>query len=119
MEDFKMMEDELNKRMKYGTTTITLSIPVESRSFFDDLAEDGYNRSYLMLKMTRILEILYRKHLTFPGGLPKAIDRLLEMAEHELRPSPRTKAPGSSGNDTIRQPGRKPSAEPGDGLAPF
>jgi len=80
------MESDMNKRMKYGTTTITLSIPVESRSFFDELAEDGYNRSYLMLKMTRILEILYRKHTTFPGGLPKAVDRLLEMAEEDLKP---------------------------------
>jgi len=79
-----MKEEDLNKRMKYGTTTITLSIPVESRAFFDELAEDGYNRSYLMLKMTRILEILYRKHLTFPGGLPKAVDRLLEIVKGDL-----------------------------------
>ena len=76
----------MSKRMKYGTTTITLSIPVESRSFFDELAENGYNRSFLMLKMTRILEIIYRKHQTFPGGLPKAVDRLMEMAEQDLKP---------------------------------
>ena len=77
----------MNKRMKYGTTTITLSIPVESRSFFDELAEDGYNRSYLMLKMTRILEILFREHQTFPGGLPKAVDRLMEIAKADLKPA--------------------------------
>jgi len=87
------MGDELNKRMKYGTTTITLSIPVESRGFFDELAVDGYNRSYLMLKMTRILEILYRNHQTFPGGLPKAVDRLMEMAQGELLPHSEANAP--------------------------
>jgi len=87
------MGDELNKRMKYGTTTITLSIPVESRSFFDELAVDGYNRSYLMLKMTRILEILYRKHQTFPGGLPKAVDRLIEIAAGDLIPLAEVNSP--------------------------
>jgi hypothetical protein len=82
-------ENHLKKRPpRYGTTTITLSIPVDSRTFYDELAEDGYNRSHLMLKMTRILEVLYRKHQTFPGGLPKAVDRLMEIAENEFSPRP-------------------------------
>ncbi len=63
-----------------GTTTITLSIPKQFRSFFDELTEDGYNRSQLMLKMAKILELLYRQHGAFPGGLPKAIDRLHQIA---------------------------------------
>ena len=91
----------MNKRAKYGTTTITLSIPIESRSFFDELADDGYNRSYLMLKMTRILEILYREHQTFPGGLPKAVDRLTELAKKELKPT--KKIPGITMGDEPSQ----------------
>ncbi len=59
-----------------GTTTVTLSIPKDFRSFFDSLTDDGYNRSQLMLKMAKILESLYLHHKAFPGGVPRAIEFL-------------------------------------------
>jgi len=62
-------------------------------SLFDDSAVGGYNRSYLMPKMSRILEIRYRDHKTFSGGLPKAVDRLMEMAQGELLPHSEANAP--------------------------
>ena len=68
----------MNRKAPYGTTTITLSIPAEERSFFDELAEDGYNRSFLMLGMTGILRNLYKVHIQFPGGLPATIRFLKE-----------------------------------------
>jgi len=77
-----------------GTTTITLSIPKQFRSFFDELTEDGYNRSQLMLKMAKILELLYRRHGSFPGGLPKAIERLHHIAKgDELLYEPAAREP--------------------------
>ena len=68
----------MNRKALYGTTTITLSIPAEERSFFDELANDGYNRSFLMLGMTAILRNLYKVHIQFPGGLPATIRFLKE-----------------------------------------
>ncbi len=67
---------------KYGTMTLTLSIPREWKPFFDELADNGYNRSQLMLKMVRLLKILYRRQESYPGGLPKMIERLTKIAEH-------------------------------------
>jgi len=66
-----------------GTTTITLSIPKDFRVFFDNLTEDGYNRSQLMLKMAKILESLYKRHHAYPGGLPKAIEYLGKLVTQE------------------------------------
>jgi len=63
----------MKEKTVYGTTTITLSIPVEHREFFNELANDGYNRSYLMLGMSAILRNLYKVHTQFPGGLPATI----------------------------------------------
>ena len=83
------------KKTKHGTTTITLSIPTEMKSFFDDLTENGYNRSFLMLKMTKILKEFYDRQDNFPGGLHSSIDLLLkkvregdlivELEEHKGR----------------------------------
>ncbi len=64
-----------------GTMTITLSLPKKWQGFFDGLSESGYNRSMLMLKMAKILKVLYVQQDTYPGGLPKMIDCLLEFAE--------------------------------------
>jgi len=64
-------------------TTITISIPRDFRRFFDELAEAGYNRSQLMVKMAKILETLHRKQQSFPGGLPKAIERLADIAARD------------------------------------
>jgi len=66
----------MRERTTHGTTTITLSIPVEGRDFFNKLAEDGYNRSFLMLGMTEVLQNLYRIHDRHPGGLPETIKTL-------------------------------------------
>lgn len=71
----------MSEKARKATTTITLSVPARERKFFDDLAEDGYNRSQLMLKMIRIMESLYVDHGTFPGGLPKAIDHLYKLTK--------------------------------------
>ena len=78
----------MNKRIKHGTTTITLSIPKELKSFFDELAENGYNRSFLMHKMTKILVVLYRNRTTYPGGLHEALERLLQGIRNGNLPSP-------------------------------
>ena len=59
------------------TTTITLSIPYDIKAFFDTLAVDGYNRSNLMLRMTRVLDDMYTKYPNIP--LPRAIDRLAKI----------------------------------------
>ncbi len=67
----------MNKKLKHGTTTITLCIPTEMKSFFDDLAKNGYNRSFLMLKLTKVLQELYNRREQFPGGIHKAVDQLL------------------------------------------
>ncbi len=37
----------MSKSIKYGTMTVTLSIPKEWKPFFDELADNGYNRSQL------------------------------------------------------------------------
>jgi len=67
--------------IKYlGTTTITLSIPVEHREFFTELADNGYNRSYLMLGMSAVLQNLYKVHNQFPGGLPATIKVLKDAS---------------------------------------
>ena len=64
-------------KKRIGTTTITLSIPTDLKTFFDELAEQGYNRSYLMLNMTRILQLLFQRRLIYPGGLHGAISCML------------------------------------------
>ena len=61
------MEDHM--KTKAGTTTITLSIPTDMRAFFDDLGDNGYNRSFFMLKMAKILKELYKDRSACPGGL--------------------------------------------------
>ena len=71
------------KKTKHGTTTITLSIPTDMKSFFDDLAGNGYNRSFLMLKMAKILEILYERRDNFPGGLHASVDLLLKRIRED------------------------------------
>ena len=67
----------MNAKSKNGTTTITLSIPTEKKLFFNELAQNGYNRSFLMLKMTKVLEELYKNRDKFPGGLHSEVDLLL------------------------------------------
>ena len=63
------------------TRTITLSLPEEWKRFLDELATHGYNRSSLMLKMIKILKCLYEHQDTYPGGLPKMIERLCRHVE--------------------------------------
>ena len=62
---------------KEGTTTITMSIPVELKTFFDDLSDNGFNRSYLLQRMTLILCELYNNQACYPGGLHGAVNNLL------------------------------------------
>jgi hypothetical protein len=73
----------MSKRTRHGTTTITLSIPTEKKAFFDELAENGYNRSFLMLKLTKMLHLLYDRRKTAPGGLHELADRLLKIMRDE------------------------------------
>ncbi len=67
----------MNKKAKYNNTTITLSIPHNTKLFLDQLAMDGYNRSNLMLKMIHILHVLYFTYPQIP--LPRGIERLQQM----------------------------------------
>lgn len=78
----------MDKKQSMGTTTLTLSIPKDIRPFFEELADHGYNRSFLMHKMTLVLEVLYSKRDTYPGGLHAAIDHLLLGAQAGLFPDP-------------------------------
>ena len=71
----------MNKKLKHGTTTLTLRIPTEMKSFFDELAENGYNRSFLMLKMAKVLRELYVERGNYPGGLHKSAEKLLQKAK--------------------------------------
>ena len=73
----------MNDKTKNGTTTITLSIPTEKKEFFKELAQKGYNRSFLMLKMTKVLEELYKNRDEFPGGLHGEVDLLLEKVRKD------------------------------------
>lgn len=65
------------KTQRKGTMTITLSLPKEWKHFFDKLAEDGYNRSQLFLKMARIIQHLEKYE--HPGGLPRLIEALTHL----------------------------------------
>lgn len=64
---------------KFNNTTITLSIPHETKLFLDQLAEDGYNRSSLMLKMINIISELYYTYPQIP--LPRGIEKLHQLVE--------------------------------------
>ena len=64
----------------HGTTTITLSIPTEMKSFFDEMADNGYNRSFLMLGMTKILKTMYEVRQDIKGGLHASIKQLAAFA---------------------------------------
>ena len=72
----------MSKKEKYNNSTITLSIPHETKAFLDQLARDGYNRSNLMLKMINILHTLYFTYPSIP--LPRGIERLQEMVRNGL-----------------------------------
>jgi len=78
----KYKDYELPVKKQYNNTTITLSIPHETKAFLDDLANDGYNRSSLMLKMIHIVHVLYYTYPSIP--LPRGIERLLELVRDGL-----------------------------------
>jgi len=67
----------LKNKPEFNNTTITLSIPHETKVFLDRLAEDGFNRSSLMLKLVDILHMLYETYPQIP--LPRGLERLQEM----------------------------------------
>ncbi|MDJ0838939.1 MAG: hypothetical protein QNK37_20635 [Acidobacteriota bacterium] len=67
----------MTTKTKNNNTTITLSIPHNTKLFLDQLAMDGYNRSNLMLKMIHILHMLYFTYPQIP--LPRGIERLQDM----------------------------------------
>ena len=72
----------MNKKPTHNNTTITLSIPHNTKLFLDQLATDGYNRSNLMLKMIQIINVLYFTYPQIP--LPRGLERLLEMVNEGL-----------------------------------
>ena len=72
----------MNKKPKFNNTTITLSIPHETKLFLDKLAVDGYNRSNLMLKLVNILHMLYFTYPQIP--LPRGIERLQELVRNGM-----------------------------------
>lgn len=59
-------ETESMNDHKFNITTITLSIPHETKLFLEQLADDGFNRSSLMLKMIKIIEELYYTYPQIP-----------------------------------------------------
>ena len=62
------------KKTTHNNTTITLSMPPEVKVFLDQLAQDGYNRSNLMLKMIKTIQDLYDSYPQVP--LPRGIEQL-------------------------------------------
>ena len=70
----------MNKKEKYNNTTITLSIPKDTKSFLEKLAVDGYNRSNLMLKMIGMMDILYTRYPQIP--LPRGLETMKNMVEN-------------------------------------
>ena len=69
---------EIKESNGFGNTTpLTFSVPLEIREFFVGLTAAGFNRMVLMVKMIKILRILYQDQKTYPGGLHKAADHLM------------------------------------------
>ena len=61
----------------HNNTTITLSIPHDTKTFLDDLARRGYNRSNLMLNNIRTMQVLDE---TYPGiPLPDGLSYLHDI----------------------------------------
>jgi len=77
----QLEKDQLEKKT-FNNTTITLSIPHEVKTFLDRLADDGYNRSSLILKMINIVHVLYYTYPQIP--LPRGIERLHELVRNGL-----------------------------------
>jgi len=67
---------------KHNNTTITLSIPHDTKAFLEQLYTDGYNRSNLMLKMIDIIEVLYTSYPQVP--LPWGLTRLRVLVDEGL-----------------------------------
>lgn len=67
-------------KQRFNNTTITLSIPHETKLFLDQLADDGYNRSSLMLKMINIISELYYTNPQIP--LPRGIEKLHQLVNN-------------------------------------
>ena len=76
------------KKLRHGTITITLSIPTELKAFFDELSENGYNRSFLMRKMTTMLQLLYNRRNSYPGGIHSALNQLIKEVRTGTSPTP-------------------------------
>ena len=70
---------------RFGTTTVTLSIPTDLKPFFEEINSNGYNRSFLMLKMVKILQVLYIGREEFPGGLHAACDELVAKVKLDAK----------------------------------
>ncbi len=68
-------------KKKHGnkTTTITLSMPHETKEFLDQLAVAGYNRSNLVLKLVGVIEELYKNYPTIP--LPLGVEHVVTMVK--------------------------------------
>ncbi len=72
----------MSRAKSHNNTTITLSIPWESKKFLDQLAEDGYNRSQLILKLIDTIQVVYYQ---FPQvNLPRGINRINTMVKEGL-----------------------------------
>jgi hypothetical protein len=74
------MEEAMDEETpRFNTTTITLSIPFPVKVFLDQLADDGFNRSALMLKLIDILHTLYYTYPQIPTS--RGLTRLKEMVQ--------------------------------------
>ena len=83
--------------VKKERTTITFNLSQSNREFYSELSQAGFNRSFLMEKMTRILQELYQQSAEYPGGFHKLLDHLGDWVEdgtllkiHHLPTSPMT-----------------------------
>ena len=74
---------------KKRTRTITLSVSVDDKAFFEELSEAGLNRSHLYKGLTEILRILWEQSDTYPGGIRCAVrDLARDVREGKCPKSP-------------------------------
>ncbi len=77
------MSNETGKQ----TIVISMSIPKEDKVYMDALIP--FNRSKLMLEMTKVLKTLYRSQDKRGVDLMQSIDLVRQLAEKEFQAPPR------------------------------
>ena len=74
-----------SKEHKTNISNVSISLPSDRKAFLRTLAQNGYNRSFTMTKMTTILMEVFKRRNEHPGGLYGALNLLTHnMKTHGL-----------------------------------